>query len=115
MKALTRRQRQVLLLVAEGNTNAGIAARLAISAGTVNEILGAAYRSLGARDRTHAVALAIWSGEISLGELARIAAAAQGVDAPPEAVCARVSAELPARAVPSVRGAARPSGRRTAA
>lgn len=73
MRGLTRRQREVLLLVANGNTNAAVAARLQITAGTVNEILGAAYKTLGAQDRAHAVALAIWHGHISLADLAGIA------------------------------------------
>ena len=73
MSRLTARQRQVLMLVAEGRTNADIASRLGITPGTVNDILGAAYRNLGARDRANAVTLAIWHGAISLGELAAIA------------------------------------------
>ncbi|MFF8590007.1 helix-turn-helix transcriptional regulator [Streptomyces sp. NPDC015220] len=73
MTRVTARQRQVLLLAAGGNTNAAIAARLGITSGTVNELLGTAYRRLGARDRTHAVALAIWCGDISLADLATIA------------------------------------------
>ncbi|MFI1166520.1 helix-turn-helix transcriptional regulator [Streptomyces sp. NPDC020801] len=72
MKPLTRRQRQVLFLAAAGNTNARIAAQLGNSAHSVAEILTAAYRSLGARDRTHAVVLAIWSGQISPADLATI-------------------------------------------
>lgn len=85
MRALTPRQREVLLLAAAGNTNAAIAARLGITPGTVNELLGAAYRSLGARDRTNAVALAIWRGDISLADLAAIAQPAPGATARREA------------------------------
>jgi DNA-binding CsgD family transcriptional regulator len=73
VKGLTIRQQQVLLLAADGNTNGQIAARLQISSHTVAEVLTAAYRTLGARDRANAVALAIWRGDITLGQLAGIA------------------------------------------
>lgn len=73
MRPLTRRQREVLLLAASGYTNAQIGRALGIHHNTVNTILSAAYRTLGARDRAHAVALAIWSGAISLADLAYIA------------------------------------------
>lgn len=73
MRPLTRRQQQILLLAAEGHTNAVIASRLHISTATVNTSLRLAYRSLGARDRAHAVALAIWRGDITLADLAAIA------------------------------------------
>lgn len=73
MKRLTVRQRQVLLLAAEGRTNTDIANRLAITPGTVNDVLRLAYQTLGARDRANAVAIAIHRGDISLGDLARIA------------------------------------------
>lgn len=72
MRALTARQHQVLLLVARGHTNAQIAVRLQITAGTVNEVLGNAYRTLGARDRANAVALAIWHGHLTPADLATI-------------------------------------------
>jgi hypothetical protein len=52
---MTARQRQVLLLVAAGCTGEQIGRRLNIC------------------DRAHAVALAIWRGDISLAELAAIA------------------------------------------
>lgn len=72
-RTLTRRQREVLLLAATGYTNAQIGTRLGIHHNTVNTILGLAYQNLGARDRAHAVALAIWTGAITLTELAAIA------------------------------------------
>lgn len=73
MIRLTQRQRQVLLLVAAGNSNARIAAELGNSSNSVAEILTVVYRRLGANDRAHAVTLAIYHGEISIGDLARIA------------------------------------------
>lgn len=75
MRGLTVRQRQALLLAAAGNTNAGIAARLGIHPDTVNRHLSEAYRQLGARDRTHAVVLAIYHGHITLADLTAIATA----------------------------------------
>ncbi|MFD4596775.1 LuxR C-terminal-related transcriptional regulator [Streptomyces sp. NPDC058464] len=72
-RPLTRRQREILLLAAAGHTNQQIGHRLRISAQGVNRVLGNAYNALGAHDRAHAVALAIWHGEITLADLAAIA------------------------------------------
>ena len=69
MKDLTGRQRQVLLLVANGNTNAQIAAWLHVSTHTVAEILTAAYRRLGASDRAQAVAIALAVGELGVHQI----------------------------------------------
>ena len=52
---LTRREREVLSLVAEGMTNAEIGARLWISAGTVRRHLENAYSKLEVHTRTVAV------------------------------------------------------------
>jgi RNA polymerase sigma factor (sigma-70 family) len=52
---LTRREREVLSLVAEGMTNAEIGARLWISAGTVRRHLENAYTKLEVHTRTAAV------------------------------------------------------------
>jgi RNA polymerase sigma factor (sigma-70 family) len=52
---LTRREREVLTLVAEGMTNAEIGARLWISAGTVRRHLENAYSKLEVHTRTGAV------------------------------------------------------------
>ena len=52
---LTRREREVLALVAEGMTNAEIGARLWISAGTVRRHLENAYAKLEVHTRTAAV------------------------------------------------------------
>ncbi|MCX4697027.1 helix-turn-helix transcriptional regulator [Streptomyces sp. NBC_01373] len=69
MKALTRRQREVLALAANGNTNQQIARWLHISRDTVNNILGNAYRTLGAHDRAHAVAIALAVGELGVQQI----------------------------------------------
>ncbi len=52
---LTRREREVLELVAEGLTNAQVAARLWISCKTVGHHLESTYAKLGVHTRTAAV------------------------------------------------------------
>ncbi len=54
--ALTPRQREVLLLVAEGLTNADIARRLWISPGTVRRHLENVFAKLDVHTRTAAAA-----------------------------------------------------------
>jgi DNA-binding CsgD family transcriptional regulator len=53
---LTRRQAEILGLVAQGATNQEVAARLMISEHTVAKHLENAYRLLGVRNRTAAIA-----------------------------------------------------------
>jgi len=67
--SLTRRQREVLLLAANGNTNARIANWLGVRPHSVAEILTVAYRRLGAADRAQAVAVALRLGLLSLDEI----------------------------------------------
>jgi DNA-binding NarL/FixJ family response regulator len=55
--ALTCRQREILELVGEGLTNAGIARRLFLAEGTVKQHLRAAYKLLNVRSRVQAAAL----------------------------------------------------------
>lgn len=54
-KKMTRRQIEILELLAEGRTNAEIADKLGLAESTVRLHLRAAYRRLGVRNRTQAV------------------------------------------------------------
>jgi DNA-binding NarL/FixJ family response regulator len=58
---LSRREREVLEELMLGLDNKAIAARLCISEDTVKSHVKAIFRKLGARDRAHAVALALGS------------------------------------------------------
>ncbi|MGA4864141.1 helix-turn-helix domain-containing protein [Streptomyces lavendulocolor] len=69
IRNLTRRQREVLLLAANGNTNAAIAAWLGVTPHSIAEILSAAYRRLGASDRAQAVAIALAVGELGVHQI----------------------------------------------
>ncbi|MDF2712877.1 MAG: hypothetical protein K0R62_8529 [Nonomuraea muscovyensis] len=69
IRELTARQRQVLLLAANGNTNAQIAAWLDTRPDTIAAILTAAYRRLGAADRAQAVAIALAVGELGVHQI----------------------------------------------
>lgn len=66
MEALTPREETILRLLTEGLTNAGIAARLHLSEGTVKNHVSEILSKLHANDRTHAVVLAIKRGLLDL-------------------------------------------------
>ena len=63
---LSPREREILTLVAAGAGLREIADELTISPATVRTHLGNAHRKLGARNRAHAVALAMHQGLIDL-------------------------------------------------
>jgi ATP/maltotriose-dependent transcriptional regulator MalT len=65
-RPLTRREREILSLVASGTSNKGIARALAVSANTVKFHLAAVFDKLNAATRAEAVAEAIRRGQISL-------------------------------------------------
>jgi DNA-binding NarL/FixJ family response regulator len=58
-EALTPREVAVLRLIGEGLSAVGIARRLAYSESTIKKTIHQVMRQLGARNRTHAVAIAI--------------------------------------------------------
>ena len=62
--ALTRRQRQILQMIADGHSTSLVAKRLGLSSETVRTHTKAALARLGARDRAHAVAIALRSSLI---------------------------------------------------
>jgi DNA-binding CsgD family transcriptional regulator len=62
---LTAREREVLVLVARGLTNARVGARLGLSAATVRTHMEHVLRKLGVRTRTQAVARALAIGAIA--------------------------------------------------
>jgi DNA-binding NarL/FixJ family response regulator len=66
IQTLTPREEGILQLLTEGLTNAGIAARLSLSEGTVKNYVSEILSKLHANDRTHAVVLAIRRGLLEL-------------------------------------------------
>jgi DNA-binding CsgD family transcriptional regulator/GAF domain-containing protein len=63
---LTKREREVMALLAMGDTGEQIARQLFISPDTVRTHVQNARRKLGASTRAHAIALALQAGEISV-------------------------------------------------
>lgn len=77
--AITRRQLELLRLAANGNTNAAIARHLGITPTTVNQTLRTTYLKLGAKDRTHAVAIALVRGLLEPKDIAGVQMLPAGV------------------------------------
>ncbi|MCX4596147.1 helix-turn-helix transcriptional regulator [Streptomyces sp. NBC_01549] len=113
MKALTARQRQVMVLVANGNTNAAIGSQLGITRVTVDRHLADAYSALGARDRANAVGLAIRYGEIDADSDIRVPGVPQAPEGRQEAPGGPQGAREAANGARDVRGTPGAAERRT--
>lgn len=61
---ITRRQREILQLLADGHSTRTVARRLGLSGETIRTHTKGALGRLGAKDRAHAVAIALRSGLI---------------------------------------------------
>ena len=68
VEALSIREREVLLYVMEGFSNREIASQLFVSAETIKSHMSTILSKLGARDRTHAVVLAMRSNQLLLAD-----------------------------------------------
>ena len=66
---LSRREREVVALVAGGATGREVGMQLSVTSATVETHIRNAMRRLGARNRSHLVTLAILRHEIELGDV----------------------------------------------
>ena len=62
--ALTRREQEVMALIAAGRSNRQIASELVITLGTAKRHIANIYRKLGVHSRAQAVAVAREAGEL---------------------------------------------------
>ncbi|SNR66822.1 DNA-binding response regulator, NarL/FixJ family, contains REC and HTH domains [Haloechinothrix alba] len=101
---LSRRELQVLQLIAEGLENAAIAKVLFLSVETVRTHVKSILRKLSARDRTHSVTIAFRNGLLSLNSPeAELPSQAGSADGTADTDGTRGSPSRPALAVSGVR------------
>jgi DNA-binding NarL/FixJ family response regulator len=86
LEQLTDREREVMRLVAQGMTNAEIAARLYLGEGTVKSHLTSILAKLGARNRAQVVVAAYESGLVRVGEPLSASGSSASTDQVPRSV-----------------------------
>lgn len=64
---LTSQEKDVLQLIAEGHAHEDIIQTLALSEDEIEQLLVAAEEKLGAKNRLHAVTIAVLNGHIAVG------------------------------------------------
>lgn len=67
LRSLTAREREVLVMIARGLSNAQIVTTLFVSEGTVKTHIGRIFTKIGARDRAQAVTIAYEAGLVTPG------------------------------------------------